>query len=233
MGSPPRVRGTGYPFPSITTCRRITPARAGNRWTVPKFLQMRKDHPRACGEQFLAYPPKQRYKGSPPRVRGTGFGRPRQRYWTRITPARAGNRNIHISIDNVKWDHPRACGEQSSPVPYCTHGIGITPARAGNRNFRFMLYCSGWDHPRACGEQLRPGYHVGNRGGSPPRVRGTANQNSTAFMHKRITPARAGNRTRLPHCRLPPRDHPRACGEQTKKILLFSTFSFARSMEFI
>ena len=71
---------------------------------------------------------------------------------SRITPARAGNRNSSCWICWDKGDHPRACGEQlprssqwlamkGSPPRVRGTGIderknkrrvGITPARAGN-----------------------------------------------------------------------------------------------------
>ena len=110
-------------------------------------------------------------------------------------------------------DHPRACGEQYTWI--CElHGqagspprmrgtayyakidngyIGITPAHAGNSR-GYLSHCNAsWDHPRACGEQNYSRYSKNRGVGSPPRMRGTASANSTAYIIPRITPAHAGN----------------------------------------
>ena len=152
-GSPPRVRGTAGPPNTLPRSGRITPACAGNSQPGLGFRGGLGDHPRVCGEQFLAYPPKQRYKGSPPRVRGTALsGGPAQRR-VRITPACAGNSSIQAARKGFLQDHPRVCGEQTYSVvlsrtipgsPPRVRGtvttyakffchIRITPACAGNR----------------------------------------------------------------------------------------------------
>ena len=50
-GSPPRVRGTAFSFSLLAIDTRITPARAGNRFTLSHCAETCQDHPRACGEQ--------------------------------------------------------------------------------------------------------------------------------------------------------------------------------------
>ena len=70
----------------------------------------------------------------------------------RITPARAGNRDLERQKECHFQDHPRACGEQLTPIIFAAspigspprvrgtvpnptqgdHYNGITPARAGN-----------------------------------------------------------------------------------------------------
>ena len=65
-----------------------------------------------------------------------------------------------------------------------------------------------------CGEQtsVPPPVSVGS--GSPPRVRGTALPGVTQTPRERITPACAGNSSRV-NCVIPKcKDHPRVCGEQ-------------------
>ena len=72
------------------------------------------------------------------------------------------------------------------------------------------------DHPRACGEQnIFPSISIFLLG-SPPRVRGTALFSRTTSRNIGITPARAGNRDTISLACQNYRDHPRACGEQTK-----------------
>ena len=50
-GSPPRVRGTGFPAASLCSISRITPACAGNSPGAAFARLIFKDHPRVCGEQ--------------------------------------------------------------------------------------------------------------------------------------------------------------------------------------
>ena len=252
-GSPPRVRGTAPGIVDHDAAQGITPARAGNRLPARIVGNIWQDHPRACGEQELIQMYVANLLGSPPRVRGTAGHPPWYGYAVRITPARAGNSPSVCPAHTGCWDHPRACGEQSGgrrrivrqagspPRVRGTEGQGghlrarhgITPARAGNRGSTQTSESGGGDHPRACGEQGNVYYRLENGEGSPPRVRGTGSCPYSLPACFGITPARAGNRETDEYRQAMGKDHPRACGEQTKKILLFSTFSFARSMEFI
>ena len=220
LGSPPRVRGTGYTITQARRKPRITPARAGNRsWRMAeKTLQ--KDHPRACGEQKRPAAAGRRLLGSPPRVRGTARPLAVAAAPIGITPARAGNRAQAAPLFCRQRDHPRACGEQETTAVYedwqsgspprvrgTEHWTGfrlvcarITPARAGNSSPGSSHGPAGRDHPRACGEQTGKASSGWFVAGSPPRVRGTASHGP------------AGSTA--------PRDHPRACGEQTGRLLL-------------
>ena len=55
--------------------------------------------------------------------------------------------------------------------------------------------------------------------GSPPRVRGTATVYQVLSLFDGITPARAGNSPCNPFTMQQSRDHPRACGEQSKTLI--------------
>ena len=68
-----------------------------------------------------------------------------------------------------------------------------------------------------CGEQDAEGHGPGAGVGSPPRVRGTAPQTYTWPTWPGITPACAGNSAQRPLFFISGKDHPRVCGEQTKK----------------
>ena len=72
-----------------------------------------------------------------------------------------------------------------------------------------------------CGEQTRGGAITMSTQGSPPRVRGTAQTDFDQTAGERITPARAGNRSRLALYPKGCRDHPRACGEQEETTLAY------------
>ena len=91
----------------------------------------------------------------------------------------------------------------------------ITPARAGKTLLSSRHLCREQDHPRACGENMFPRCGVSASIGSPPRVRGKPQTIRIAVGYVRITPARAGKTCLSKSAGLMPRDHPRACGENT------------------
>ena len=172
-GSPPRVRGTGFPVGEGLAHEGITPACAGNRPATRSATCSTTDHPRVCGEQCSMLAAKLCALGSPPRVRGTVRKAKRAILVTRITPACAGNRELFRSGCKAYWDHPRVCGEQfprpgvvqvGKGSPPRVRGTalareetasvgGITPACAGNRKGNGCMACARKDHPRVCGEQ--------------------------------------------------------------------------------
>ena len=131
-GSPPQVRGKPNHMCIVCLPTGITPAGAGKTaCSVPSSASSR-DHPRRCGENFIATlllsaeggsPPQVRGKlltisrrtgiirGSPPQVRGKpNRKRPNGRI-NRITPAGAGKTRKEKTAAFEKQDHPRRCGE--------------------------------------------------------------------------------------------------------------------------
>ena len=155
-----------------------------------------------------------------------------------ITPAYAGKSDPLLPAAALGGDHPRVCGEKFLPpggvrdvlgspprmrgkeykselLDTCT---GITPAYAGKRGSRESR--GGWqeDHPRVCGEKTWPASATTRRSGSPPRMRGKDIQTVVLQGQSGITPAYAGKSSRpRAWCRCA-EDHPRVCGEKTKKI---------------
>ena len=139
----------------------------------------------------------------------------------------------------TRQDHPRGCGEnfacgaggdvikgspprmRGKPPDYHNRNrqVRITPADAGktgktHRERRFRR-----DHPRGCGENYQGFAKQNYTMGSPPRMRGKRSGFRVDDGSIRITPADAGKTVyRLCFCFLL-RDHPRGCGENTKKIL--------------
>ena len=69
-----------------------------------------------------------------------------------------------------------------------------------------------------CGEKAWVGESKNNNTGSPPHVRGKAFTPRWYAVLLRITPACAGKSTAAAAVLAPGRDHPRMCGEKTKKI---------------
>ena len=131
-------------------------------------------------------------------------------------------------------DHPRLCGEkgtfadalnwaQGSPPPMrgkaekinlMLFQIRITPAYAGKRKDRGRGIGHIKDHPRLCGEKTPTTRKIPVGIGSPPPMRGKAQQYRIFLVGKRIPPAYAGKRVHLSGLSLRWRDHPRLCGEK-------------------
>ena len=217
---------------------RITPAYAGKRWSPWTTPARKKDHPRVCGEKARNRYDSATYKGSPPRMRGKEASDGQIGQVKRITPAHAGKSLLRWSALPEKRDHPRACGEKlkfplaivsptGSPPRMRGKGrccgleddaTGITPAYAGKRTIFVRPSQCNRDHPRVCGEKIRPRATASANHGSPPRMRGKALGDSLAGVRGGITPAYAGKRRNEGVILWIIRDHPRVCGEKTKKI---------------
>ena len=105
--------------------------------------------------------------------------------------------------------------------PFITDEVldsGITPAYAGKSRGIDAHKRPDWDHPRVCGEKGSRYREQIYSLGSPPRMRGKAVENKVNEPQFRITPAYAGKRVLGLVTLTLFRDHPRVCGEKTKKI---------------
>ena len=124
-----------------------------------------------------------------------------------------------MNRNSEQQDHPRVCGEKSTPFGalWATLGSpprvrgkvearvqhrddpGITPACAGKRLQERPKTLEAWDHPRVCGEKEASGFIDKMEQGSPPRVRGKAVIRTVKCFHFGITPACAGKRLKRSH----------------------------------
>ena len=186
------------------------------------------------GKHYGIDPAKIVRPGSPPRMRGKQlvFDTPSRAMG--ITPAHAGKTGLRGGSACTRWDHPRACGENTSTfiqllsmmgspprmrgklvfcrsVPICP---GITPAHAGKTQFHCRKERLFRDHPRACGENRSVCPQSNLYSGSPPRMRGKRSGCSGGVSQWGITPAHAGKTLSSGLPRWSQRDHPRACGEK-------------------
>ena len=179
-----------------------------------------------------------RSKGSPPRMRGKDGVNDSAQAVTGITPACAGKSfRAKLPILSIR-DHPRVCGEKEarawpkeqvwgSPPRMRGKGTnahrpgrtaGITPAYAGKRLITTMMRNQLRDHPRVCGEKAHCQGMLFRLSGLPPRMRGKVFGAVPFGSGSGITPAYAGKRWRSATTTLRGWDHPRVCGEKTKKI---------------
>ena len=103
--------------------------------------------------------------------------------------------------------------------------MGITPAYAGKSRKNGTCNRQIWDHPRVCGEELSAIGGMYYELGSPPRMRGRVIRGLATRITSGITPAYAGKSLRRAPQRPLYRDHPRVCGEETKKFHSIGHFS--------
>ena len=89
-GSPPPMRGKGAEGGTNLRNIRITPAYAGKSLPHLPRLLWGWDHPRLCGEKFLATCGWGKHGGSPPPMRGKAQWISMDDCPIRITPAYAG-----------------------------------------------------------------------------------------------------------------------------------------------
>ena len=176
--------------------KRITPAPAGKTKVSDAYFEVLEDHPRTCGENFPLRTSCIHILGSPPHLRGKLLIPSLVSHLERITPAPAGKTLLCLLIITYVW---------------------ITPAPAGKTTYKTGTKMSSSDHPRTCGENLLCGMKQKRKGGSPPHLRGKLEVAMSVNLDIRITPAPAG-KTRIQMLQTwATQDHPRTCGENTKK----------------
>ena len=176
--------------------------------------------------------------GSPPRMRGKVCTYSATEHGYGITPAYAGKRRLCVVAAHLGRDHPRVCGEKCAPtaqqntatgspprmrgkagqIQSQTPELGITPAYAGKSLRLCILSRLLQDHPRVCGEKKNVRLTKNSLAGSPPRMRGKDEGVGSVGGQLGITPAYAGKSGSTMSSTMSTRDHPRVCGEKTKKI---------------
>ena len=106
------MRGKGLRTYLLEFQERITPAYAGKSLQPARSSQLRRDHPRLCGEKAAHSVGDQILRGSPPPMRGKVFANPVVSAAAGITPAYAGKSVGNLTDLLWIWDHPRLCGEK-------------------------------------------------------------------------------------------------------------------------
>ena len=196
-GSPPRMRGKETGKTRRVQWPGITPAYAGKSIFQPYHFTCTRDHPRVCGEKFQGYYIRTDFPGSPPRMRGKAVFCGFPPGDVGITPAYAGKSHRLALSRRVPWDHPRVCGEKCTVLTCTACGWGSPPRMRGKGAPAGVL--ARWS-------RITPAY-AGKRKYSP-----------VWLLVTWITPAYAGKRELYRKSEKFVRDHPRVCGEKTKKI---------------
>ena len=117
---------------------------------------------------FLRYP----MMGLPPLTRGVLTVMISVHFYSRITPAYAGNTGFRLEPTQASGDHPRLHGEYLQLCAFSSSSLGspplarevhiryrnrranggITPACAGSTSYHAASICAIKDHPRLRGE---------------------------------------------------------------------------------
>ena len=113
---------------------------------------------------------------------------------------------------------PQVRGKLTSRT-FISDKVRITPAGAGKTFSPPPMFPNKQDHPRRCGENAYLHLLYDTIHGSPPQVRGKPQCKNVRSMARRITPAGAGKTNAGGLNTALNQDHPRRCGENTKKIL--------------
>ena len=105
----------------------IIPTRVGTRLPSLPVKTHDRDHPHACGDKAIAGRAVCAVIGSSPRVWGQANkicgGDPVRR----IIPTRVGTRNILKTPNQIRWDHPHACGDKRNAYDYINNLTGSSP----------------------------------------------------------------------------------------------------------
>ena len=176
---------------------RITPADAGKTSPRKREHVQTQDHPRGCGENTRNRDEVVAGAGSPPRMRGKRTCSFVMSAASRITPADAGKTLFPPTYFLDFPDHPRGCGENRHNRSAQAGACGITPADAGKTGCQSGFVLSAI--------------------GSPPRMRGKRFQAEKQPQGSRITPADAGKTQPCARRHGKPEDHPRGCGENSRR----------------
>ena len=135
-----------------------------------------------------------------------------------ITPAYAGKRSQAISTGKRNRGSPPPMRGKGRVVDVMKNGERITPAYAGKSAPDGCWWMLRKDHPRLCGEKWFKRETTISKRGSPPPMRGKVQTCPLERLRKRITPAYAGKSLNSTLILFMIKDHPRLCGEKTKKI---------------
>lgn len=135
-----------------------------------------------------------------------------------VSPAYAGKSHSYLNSTFLNLGSPPCMRGKEGAVLVQLCKDRITPACAGKRTRPQLYAIASKDHPRVCGEKKVMRGAKDKRMGSPPHVRGKVGRTLYLVAGERITPAYAGKSflQRTAQCRC--QDHPRVCGEKTKKI---------------
>ena len=152
-------------------------------------------------------------------MRGKGFSVKICLFGNRITPAYAGKSDSDKKMNKLYQDHPRLCGEKNMVQYLIISDTGSPPPMRGKVLSHLPSIVNKGITPAYAGKSTVLPSCRSSIGGSPPPMRGKAAHYTGGSIECRITPAYAGKSTNCFQICGFREDHPRLCGEKTKKIL--------------
>ena len=135
-----------------------------------------------------------------------------------VSPAYAGKSHSYLNSTFLNLGSPPRMRGKGGRSGLQIVPRRITPAYAGKSFTRELLLIVSRDHPRVCGEKNGENGLTFHQMGSPPRMRGKVGWSAERSRPEGITPAYAGKSFLRSSSQLLNGDHPRVCGEKTKKI---------------
>ena len=213
QGSPPLTRGIQLWQVLVAHGLGFTPAHAGNTRKIILMCCLEWVHPRSRGEYYSSYIFKNMLVGSPPLTRGIQNLHLARLDQPGFTPAHAGNtQRLFYQSRSKSGSPPLTRGIRDKYDPN-TPKVGFTPAHAGNTIRKSKKNVWQRVHPRSRGEyQFRRSW-TDTRSGSPPLTRGIRHFHLHDRVHKRFTPAHAGNTENGVFTGSDMKVHPRSRGE--------------------
>ena len=149
-----------------------------------------------CGEKPNRWPWTATLPGSPPRVRGKEYSRAPTYQPYGITPACAGKRKACVPLMSRDRDHPRVCGEKLGRLWQAAHNTGSPPRVRGKGVGAPHFACDLGITP-ACAGKSQTGFALGCRVGITPACAGKSGFSGVSASFRR--------------------DHPRVCGEKSRR----------------
>ena len=151
-------------------------------------------------------------------MRGKGLGTNHGLERRGITPACAGKRRFSLP-DSWSWrDHPRMCGEKPLGLAPAGWPSGSPPRMRGKDIHGVFVQVNIRITPACAGKSTHDLLTAHLQEGSPPHVRGKEKREVDENRPCGITPACVGKSHQVRMQAARRWDHPRMCGEKTKKI---------------
>ena len=113
-----------------------------------------------CGEKCALGKAKRRCWGSPPRVRGKAYCSCNRIGEVRITPACAGKSSLSSYLCFDIKDHPRVCGEKTSPCGCAFWRLGSPPRVRGKVNLYQSRRQADRITPACAGKRLKKAHKI-------------------------------------------------------------------------
>ena len=140
-GSSPRVWGQDCKSVATQLLARIIPTRVGTSQVSSRKSSPPWDHPHACGDKIQKLTAVHSVTVSSPRVWGQDAEFTADIEEKRIIPTRVGTRHDASRLEDIRKDHPHACGDKQSLRVRSVMPMGSSPRVWGQDIIRKSDFC--------------------------------------------------------------------------------------------